>query len=55
MPSVGIIASHFRPGRHVLAAADYRQLRKKRFRTWNDITGAIALALLTTTARRLLS
>jgi putative transposase len=40
----GIIASHFRPRRHLLAAADYRQLRRKRFRTWNDITGAIALA-----------
>ena len=28
----GIIASHFRPRRHLLCAADYRRLRSKRFR-----------------------
>jgi putative transposase len=40
----GIIASHFRPRRHLLSAADYRQLRSKRFRSWNEVTGATALA-----------
>lgn len=40
----GIIASHFRPRRHLLSAADYRQLRSKRFRVWNEVTGATALA-----------
>src|SRR4051794_24428568 len=40
----GIVASHFRPGRHLLAAADYRQLRSKRFRVWNQVTRASALA-----------
>jgi putative transposase len=40
----GIIASHFRPRRHLLAAADYRRLRSKRFRIWNEVTGATALA-----------
>jgi putative transposase len=40
----GIVASHFRPRRHLLAAADYRQLRSERFRVWNEVTGATALA-----------
>jgi putative transposase len=40
----GIIASHFRPRRHLLAAADYRELRSKRFRIWNEVTQASALA-----------
>jgi putative transposase len=40
----GIVASHFRPRRHLLSAADYRRLRSKRFRIWNEITGATALA-----------
>ena len=40
----GIIGSHFRPRRHLLAAADYRQLRRKRFRVWNEVIGAPALA-----------
>jgi putative transposase len=40
----GIIASHFRPRRHLLSAADYRRLRSKQFRTWNEVTEATALA-----------
>ena len=40
----GIIASHFRPRRHLLSAADYRRLRSKRFRIWNEVMGATALA-----------
>jgi putative transposase len=40
----GIVASHFRPRRHLLSAADYRQLRSKRFRVWNEVSGASALA-----------
>jgi putative transposase len=40
----GIIASHFRPRRHLLSATDYRQLRSKRFRAWNEVTGTAALA-----------
>lgn len=40
----GIIASHFRPRRHLLSAADYRQLRSKRFRVWNEVTRTSALA-----------
>jgi putative transposase len=40
----GIVASHFRPRRHLLSAADYRPLRRKRFRVWNEVTEASALA-----------
>jgi putative transposase len=40
----GIIGSHFRPRRHLLFAADYRRLRSKQFRIWNQVTGATALA-----------
>jgi putative transposase len=40
----GIVASHFRPRRHLLSAPDYRQLRSKRFRVRNEVTGASALA-----------
>lgn len=40
----GIIASHFRPRRHLLSAADYRHIRSKRFSIWNEVTSASALA-----------
>jgi len=40
----GIVVSHFRPRRHLLSAADYRELRSKRFRIWNEVTRASALA-----------
>jgi putative transposase len=40
----GIIGSHFRPRRHLLSATDYRNLRSKRFRIWNEVTRAAALA-----------
>jgi putative transposase len=40
----GIVASHFRPRRHLLSAADYRRVRAKRFRVWNEVTRASALA-----------
>jgi putative transposase len=39
----GIIASHFRPRRHHLPAADYRVLRSGS-RVWNEVTGAAVLA-----------
>jgi putative transposase len=40
----GIIASHFRPRRHLLSAADYRTFRTERFQLWNEVTRATALA-----------
>ena len=40
----GIIASHLRPRRHLFCTANYRQLRSKQFRAWNEVTGTAALA-----------
>ena len=34
------ISPHFRPRRHLLSAADYRQVMADRFAVWNQITGA---------------
>ena len=39
----GIIASHFRPRRHLLSATAYRGLRTERFQRWNEVTGTTAL------------
>jgi putative transposase len=39
----GIVASHFRPRRHLLSASDYRHVRSKRFHIWNEVTGSSAL------------
>ena len=33
------ISPHFRPRRHLLSAADYRQAMADRFAVWNEITG----------------
>ncbi len=38
----GVIASHFRPGRHRLRAAAYRQQMAHRFQTWRAVTGLAA-------------
>jgi putative transposase len=40
----GIIASHFRPRRHLFSAPAYRRVRASRFRSWNEVTEATALA-----------
>jgi len=39
LAAYGPIASHFRPRRHRLTAAAYRQTRTERFRTWDEVTG----------------
>jgi len=44
LAAYGPIASHFRPRRHRLAAAAYRQTRAERFATWRAITGTPAMA-----------
>ena len=36
------ISPHFRPRRHLLSAADYRQVMAGRFAVWNEITGTTA-------------
>ena len=33
------ISPHFLPRRHLLSAADYRQVMADRFAVWNEITG----------------
>jgi putative transposase len=38
LATYGPIASHFRPRRHRLSAGDYRQERRQRFDTWQDLT-----------------
>ena len=38
------ISPHFRPRRHLLSAADYRQVMADRFAVWNEITGATSTA-----------
>ncbi len=44
LAAYGPIARHFRPGRHRLAATDYRQTRTERFATWRAVTGSPAMA-----------
>ncbi len=40
----GPIASHFRPRRHRLTAAAYRETRDQRFATWRAVTGVSVAA-----------
>src|SRR3954462_6591317 len=44
LAAYGPIASHFRPRRHRLTAAAYRQTRAERFATWRAVTGTPAMA-----------
>jgi len=44
LAAYGPIASHFRPRRHRLTAAEYRETRDERFATWRAVTGTPALA-----------
>ena len=44
LAAYGPSASHFRPRRHRLTAANYRQTRAERFATWRTITGTPGLA-----------
>jgi putative transposase len=39
LSAYGPIAQHFRPRRHLLSAADYRQEMRDRFESWAEITG----------------
>ena len=39
LAAYGPLAAHFRPRRHRLPAADYRQQRRRRFQTWQEVTG----------------
>jgi putative transposase len=44
LASYGPIAAHFRPRRHRLTAAAYRETRAERFATWQAITRAAVIA-----------
>jgi putative transposase len=39
-----VISAQFRPRRHLLSAAEYRQVMADRFAVWNEITGATTTA-----------
>ena len=39
LSAYGPIAQHFRPRRHLLTAADYRQEMRNRFARWAEVTG----------------
>ena len=37
LSTFGVIASFFRPGRHLLAARNYREVMRRRFRHWSEV------------------
>ena len=37
LATFGVIASFFRPGRHLLAARNYREVMRRRFTEWNEV------------------
>ena len=44
LSAFGIIASHFRPGRHLYTASGYRAVMKLRFGIWAEVSGVQAAA-----------
>ena len=40
LATFGVIASLFRPGRHLLAATDYREIMRRRFTEWSEVTNS---------------
>jgi putative transposase len=38
------VSNHFRPGRHLMRACNYRTLMHRRFSAWSQITGAAAIS-----------
>jgi putative transposase len=39
LSAYSLITQHFRPPRHLLSAADYRQEMRQRFASWAEVTG----------------
>jgi putative transposase len=39
LSTFGVIASFFRPGRHLLAARNYREIMGRRFAQWRELVG----------------
>ncbi len=44
LAAYGPITAHFRPRRHRLTAAAYRETRTERFQTWHAVTGTTVVA-----------
>ena len=40
LSALGIITSHFRPGRDLCTASVYREMMKRRFDAWEQVAGA---------------
>ena len=40
LSTFGVIASFFRPGRHLLAVRNYREIMRRRFTQWRKLVGA---------------
>ena len=40
LSSFGVIASFFRPGRHLLSAENYREIMNNRFAQWSEVTSS---------------
>ena len=40
LSSFGVIASFFRPGRHLLSAENYREIMRNRFAQWSEVTSS---------------
>jgi putative transposase len=38
LATFGVIASLLRPGRHLLATRNYREIMRRRFREWSKVT-----------------
>ena len=41
LSSFGLIYEHFKPKRHLMKAADYRQIMSIRFQVWQEVAGSI--------------
>ena len=39
LSTFGVMASFFRPGRHLLTARDYREIMRRRFTQWRELVG----------------
>src|ERR1022692_3960108 len=39
LSTFGVIASFFRPGRHLLTARNYREIMRRRFTQWRELVG----------------
>ena len=45
LSTFGVIASFFRPGRHLLRAGNYREMMRRRFTQWRELVGLQTAAI----------